>query len=269
MSALAFHALARPALLGLALALALAAGTWALSVAKRDASIVDSAWSLLILGAALVYSMTLPETGPRSGWLIALILLWAVRLSVYVTWRNWGEPEDRRYQEIRLRNEPRFALKSLYLVFALQAGLAWIVSAPLLAALASPRAFDTLDAIGIAVLLFGLVFESVADTQLARFKTDPHNRGRVLDTGLWRYTRHPNYFGEFCVWWGAYLIALGAGGWWSIVSPLLMSILLLRVSGVALLEKDIGERRPAYRDYARSTNAFFPGPPRSTHGASE
>lgn len=121
---------------------------------------------------------------------------------------------------------------------------------------------DWLDAPGIALVLFGIVFEAAGDWQLARFKSDPANRGQVMDRGLWRYTRHPNYFGEFCVWWGFYLLAASAGGWGAIVSPLLMSVLLLKVSGVGLLEKDIGERRPAYRDYIAHTNAFFPGPPK-------
>jgi steroid 5-alpha reductase family enzyme len=107
-----------------------------------------------------------------------------------------------------------------------------------------------------------MIFETGGDYQLARFKADPANQGKVMDRGLWRYTRHPNYFGEFCIWWGYYLIALAAGGWWSIFAPALMTFLLLHVSGVALLEKDIGQRRPAYRDYIARTNAFFPGLPR-------
>jgi steroid 5-alpha reductase family enzyme len=148
-------------------------------------------------------------------------------------------------------------------VFGLQAALAWVISLPLLAATGSTAPLGWLDAAGVALWLVGMIFEAGGDWQLARFKRDPANRGKVLDTGLWRYTRHPNYFGDFCVWWGFFLIALSAGGWWSIVGPLAMSFLLLKVSGVALLEKDIGERRPAYRDYIRRTNAFFPGPPRA------
>ncbi|OOO01771.1 MAG: hypothetical protein USCGTAYLOR_02004 [Chromatiales bacterium USCg_Taylor] len=140
--------------------------------------------------------------------------------------------------------------------------LAWIISLPLLAAVAGNAPLNLLDIVGVPIAIFGVTFESLADWQLARFKADPTHRGRVLDTGLWRYTRHPNYFGEFCVWWGFYLIALAAGGWWSIVSPLLMSFLLLNVSGVVLLEKDISQRRPGYRDYITRTNAFFPGPPK-------
>ena len=256
-----FHTLAFAAGCGLAAILVLALATWLVSLAKSDVSIVDSAWAPLILLAGIGYTVMLPETGPRSTWVLTLVALWAARLTGYITWRNWGEPEDHRYQAIRRRNEPNFAVKSVYLVFILQGVLAWIVSAPLLAALASARAVEWPDALGAALVLFGLLFETVGDWQLARFKGDAANRGKVMDRGLWRYTRHPNYFGEFCVWWGFFLIALAAGGWWTVISPLLMSVLLLKVSGVALLEQDIGERRPAYREYIARTNAFFPGPP--------
>ena len=116
--------------------------------------------------------------------------------------------------------------------------------------------------LGAVLAIFGIGFESLADAQLARFRATLGNAGTVLDRGLWRYSRHPNYFGECCVWWGFYLLAADAGAWWTIFSPLLMSLLLLRVSGVTLLEKDIGERRPAYHDYIARTNAFFPGPRR-------
>ena len=257
-----FPVLAQAAMCGLGAVLALAVATWLVSVAKRDVSIVDSVWSLLILLAALVYAASLPALGPRAPWLLALVLVWAVRLAGYITWRNWGEPEDRRYQAIRVRNQPNFALKSLCLVFGLQGILAFVVSLPLLAALASARPVNGIDALGAAAIAFGLLFETIGDWQLARFKADPANRGLVMERGLWRYTRHPNYFGEFCVWWGFFLVALAAGGIATIVSPLLMSLLLLRVSGVALLEKDIGERRPAYREYIARTSAFFPARPK-------
>ncbi len=247
---------------GLAAALMLAIATWIVSLSKRDVSIVDSIWSLLIVLSAAVYAVKLPATGPRTCVVLALAGVWAARLAGYITWRNRGEPEDHRYQAIRKRNQPNFEWKSLYLVFGLQAVLAWIVSLPLLAAFTDPRPLNTLDAIGIAVVVFGCAFETTGDWQLARFKADVKNRGEVMDRGLWRYTRHPNYFGEFCTWWGFYLIGLAAHGWWTLLSPLLMSVLLLKVSGVALLEKDIGERRPAYREYITRTSAFFPGPPK-------
>jgi steroid 5-alpha reductase family enzyme len=256
-------------LTGFAAILALALITWSVSLVRRDVSIVDSLWPLLFLAAAASYALTVPEAGPRTILVLVLVGVWALRLAGYLTWRNWGEPEDRRYQEIRRRNEPNFAFKSLYIIFGLQGTLAWIISLPLLAAIAAPPQLAPLDYAGVALWAVGFGFESVADGQLARFKNVPANRGQVMDQGLWRYTRHPNYFGDCCVWWGFYLMALAAGGWWSFVGPILMSFLLLRVSGVALLEKDIGERRPAYRDYMLRTNAFFPGAPKHvTHGSS-
>lgn len=251
-----------PPLLGLAAMLLLVAVTWLASYIKHDVSIVDSVWSLLILLAAVVYALTLPDTGPRATWVLALAALWALRLAAHITWRGWGEPEDRRYQAIRARNQPHFEWKSFYLVFVLQAVLAWIVSLSLLAALTGASSWGSLDTVGVCVVLLGFVFETLGDLQLARFKADAANHGRVMNTGLWRHTRHPNYFGDFCVWWGFFLIALSAGGWWAIVSPLLMSVLLMKVSGVTLLEQDIAERRPGYRDYVERTPAFFPGWPK-------
>lgn len=237
--------------------------TWVVSYVKGDVSIVDSVWSLLLSLAGVSYAVTLPQTGPRMLLIMTLLMAWAVRLAGYITWRNWGESEDRRYQAIRARNQPHFEWKSLYLVFVLQAVLAWIVSLPLLPALASSAALGVLDYAAAALVVFGLLFESAGDAQLAAFKARPENRGKVMASGLWRYTRHPNYFGEFCVWWGFFLFALAAGAWWAVISPLLMSVLLLKVSGVTLLEQDIAERRPQYRDYVRRTNAFFPGPPKA------
>lgn len=201
-------------------------------------------------------------TGTRDAWLLALVAIWALRLAIYLTWRNWGEPEDHRYQKMRSANQPNFELKSLFIIFWLQGVLAWIVSLPLLAAANSAEPLKALDYLGAVLVLFGTWFESAADAQLASFKADPANRGKVMDRGLWRYTRHPNYFGEFVVWWGFYLMAVAAGGWWSLPGPLLMSFLLLKVSGVTMLEKDIGERRPAYQQYIERTNTFFPGKPR-------
>ena len=253
------------ALEGLAAILALSLATWLVSLARADVSLVDRMWPVFIAAAALVYWSRLPASGVRAGCVLALVLAWAIRLTFYITTRNWGHGEDRRYRAIRARNEPNFALKSLYLVFVLQAVLAWTVTAPLLVGMAGVRPLGALDAVGAAVTIFGIAFEAIGDAQMRRFKADPGNEGKVMDAGLWRYTRHPNYFGEACVWWGLGLIAVsgaGAGGAWSLVSPLLMTVLLLRVSGVRLLEKDIAERRPAYRDYVERTPAFFPAAPK-------
>ncbi|MDH6593410.1 steroid 5-alpha reductase family enzyme [Variovorax sp. TBS-050B] len=254
------------ALAGLAFTAALAFATWGASLARSDASLVDRVWSLCIAGAGAMYFVWLrPQVGLRGMGMLLLAGAWALRLSLFITWRNWGHGEDRRYRRIRARNQPNFGFKSLYLVFGLQAVLAWVVSAPLLAGMSEARPLNALDAAGFALALFGLVFEAVADAQMARFKADRGNEGQVMDRGLWRYTRHPNYFGEACVWWGLWLVAVGGAGWggaWSAVSPVLMTVLLLRVSGVRLLEQDIAERRPAYREYIARTNAFVPGPVR-------
>lgn len=236
---------------------------WLVSLVRNDVSIVDSLWSLMFLLSAGVYAAAIDAVGPRTMLILALTTVWALRLSGYITWRNHGQPEDYRYQEIRRNNEPGFRYKSLYIVFILQGALAWIISLPLLAAISGQSGLGVLDYAGIGLWAVGMFFEAVGDWQLSRFKGDPSNRGKVLDQGLWRYTRHPNYFGNFTLWWGFFLIALSAGGWWTVVSPLLMSFLLLKVSGVKLLEKDITERRPKYREYIANTNAFFPGPRRN------
>jgi steroid 5-alpha reductase family enzyme len=236
---------------------------WVLSLSKRNVSIVDSAWSLLFVLAACAYARAASGTNyERRILVLGLVGIWALRLAGYITWRNWGHPEDARYQAIRARNQPNFEFKSLYLVFLLQALLAWLISLPLLGALLSSTSLNGFDAAGAVLWLTGFIFEAGGDWQLTRFKANPANKGGVMDRGFWRYTRHPNYFGDFCVWWGLYLIAVGAGAWWSVAGPLIMSLLLMRVSGVTLLEKDIGQRRPKYADYIRRTNAFFPGMPK-------
>ncbi|HKX98205.1 MAG TPA: DUF1295 domain-containing protein [Steroidobacteraceae bacterium] len=248
-----------PAALPALLCLALIA--WAIATLRRNVGLVDVFWPLFFLAAAAAYAIAAPVGGPR-GWLvIGLVAAWGLRLSVYLAARNWDAPEDRRYRAIRARNHPGFAWKSLYLVFGLQAALAWLISAPLLPAIGATGPLGMPDLAGSALAAFGIAYESIADRQLARFLSEAGNSGRVMDRGLWRYSRHPNYFGECCVWWGLYVIAAGAGGAWTVFAPVLMTFLLLRVSGVTLLEKDIVERRPAYRAYARRTNAFLPGPP--------
>lgn len=248
---------------GLGLAAAIALPTWAASLPLRDASLADRVWAGFVAAPAALY-VALLGADTRLTVMLALLLAWALRLTVYVTRRNWGHGEDRRYQAIRARNQPNFGLKSLWLVFGLQAVLGWVVGWPVLAA-ATGAPWSFWDTLGAALALAGLLTEAVADAQLAHFKRDPVNQGRVMDRGLWRYSRHPNYFGEACVWWGLGLMGLSAGGWsaaWCLASPLLMTVLLLRVSGVSLLEQDIGERRPAYRDYIARTSAFIPWPPR-------
>ena len=242
--------------------LALGSAVWLLSLPLRNASIVDSFWALFFVAGAAAHVAVADAAGERA-LLVALLLgAWALRLSGYITWRNRGHGEDRRYQAIRARNQPHYEIKSLVYVFGFQAVLAWLVAMPLFGALDSQAPLGWLDAAGIALWLAGFLFESIGDWQLARFKANPANAGQVMDQGLWRYTRHPNYFGESLVWWGFWLIAASAGHAWTIFAPALMTVMLLKVSGVALLEKDLQVRRPAYAAYMNRTNAFLPGPPR-------
>jgi len=239
---------------------------WLLSLALRNASIVDIWWGPGIALAAAVALGTAGGGPPRSALLAGLAGVWALRLGAYLLWRNAGQGEDPRYRAMRRHFGARFPWVSLATVFGLQGVLQWIVSLPLQVAIAAPGGapLGALDALGVLLVAGGLGFESVGDLQLARFKADPANAGRVMDRGLWRYTRHPNYFGDALAHWGLFAIALATPfGWATALSPALMTFLLLRVSGVALLERSIGKRRPEYLDYQRRTSAFLPLPPRA------
>jgi steroid 5-alpha reductase family enzyme len=234
---------------------------WLVSLVLRNASIIDLFWGFGFVVIAWVPGWSSPATVcMRRILLLVLVTVWGLRLAGYLTWRNTGKGEDFRYQAMRERWGRRFPLVSLGTVFLLQALLMLIVSLPVQAGMLTGGPIGVLGVVGAGLWLVGVAFETIGDLQLARFKRNPDNRGKVMDRGLWRYTRHPNYFGDFCVWWGLYLVALTSTTWWTAVGPLLMSFLLLRVSGVSLLEKDIGTRRPGYDEYVRRTNAFFPGP---------
>lgn len=234
---------------------------WMFSLVTDKVSHVDIMWSLFFLLGAYTVALLGYESSPRILITLALLTIWGIRLAVHIAWRGWGH-EDKRYQVIRANNEPFFWFKSIYIVFALQAMLAWIISLSIYGALDGEEPFQALDYLGIVLIVFGLYWEIIGDWQLVRFKANPANQDQVLNTGLWYYSRHPNYFGECCVWWGFFLLALAAGAWWAIISPILMTLLLLKVSGVSLLESTITERRPAYADYIKNTNAFVPGLPK-------
>lgn len=238
---------------------------WVISVAVRDASIVDIAWGPGFVLVAWVAFVVGDGSSARRLVLAILVTVWGTRLGLYLARRNLGKGEDYRYQAMRRRHGARFPLVSLGTVFGTQGALMWAVSLPVQAAAAdpTPASLGALDLAGIGVWCVGLFFEAVGDAQLARFKADPASVAAVMDRGLWRYTRHPNYFGDFLVWWGIYLIALATGSaWWTIIGPLVMSTLLIRVSGVALLEKGLAKRRPGYAAYVERTSAFFPMPPK-------
>ena len=246
---------------GLAASVGLLTLVWIVSLIRKDASIVDPFWSLAFITLGATYRFASDaEYGARPALVLGLLVIWGIRLSAYLFWRNAGKGEDYRYQAMRKRQGPRFPTKSLFTVFWMQAILAWIVSLPLLAAVDGTNALGIFDYLGMAFFAVGIFFEAAGDFQLARFKANPANQGKVMNSGVWAYTRHPNYFGDFMVWWGFFLFALGAGGWWSFLGPLLMSVLLMRVSGAALLEKKLTKTREGYEEYVRATNGFFPGP---------
>lgn len=262
--------LATPLISALATVLALMLLLWVRSLLRRDASVVDPFWGTGFIVVAWIYVATVGAGTPRSLLVPALVTLWGLRLSLYLLWRKRGQGEDYRYAAMRAHWGRRFPWVSLLTVFLFQGALLWALSVPLLLAIraSEPAGWSLLDLTGLLLFAVGLLFESVGDLQLARFRTDPANRGSALRSGLWRYTRHPNYFGDALVWWGYFCFALATpGSWWSLYSPLLMTLLLMRVSGVALLERRLREVKAGYGDYVRSTNAFFPWLPRRREGA--
>ena len=253
----------------LSLALGYVVLIWLLSLVKGRVGIIDAFWGPgFVLIALLCYGLTIDNQGwnRSESWLLGMVAIWGIRLGVHLSFRVFGDAhEDRRYAAMRAKYEPHFWLKSLGIVFLLQGLIMWFVALPLVTAFAVDRSQMTswLFAVGIVTWATGILFESVGDWQLAGFRANPANQGRVLNSGLWALTRHPNYFGDFAVWWGLWLFSIGCGApLWTIVSPVAMSLFLMKVSGVTLLEKDIAERRPGYAEYVRSTNAFFPGPKR-------
>ena len=253
------------ALLGLGTILTAATLLWMLSLTLRDASIADVCWGLGFVLLAWLYCVLSPALTPRSWLVAALITLWGGRLALHIFRRNHGKGEDPRYQAMRASHGPAFWWRSLFTVFWLQGVILWFVALPLLVAAraSQPAALTVVDALGVLLFAVGFAFEVVGDYQLARFKAEASNRGTVLDRGLWRYTRHPNYFGDATMWWGLYVIAASTpGGWLTVLSPSLMTLLLLRVSGVTLLEEGLKASKPGYREYIARTPAFFPWFPR-------
>jgi steroid 5-alpha reductase family enzyme len=234
---------------------------WVTSLMIRNVTIVDSLWGLgFVLIAWSTFVMSEGFSG-RNALIAVLVTLWGGRLSVYLTLRNWGAGEDPRYGQWRDKSGRRFWLVSLFKVFLLQAVFLWVISLVLQKGQLSPEPgrFGWWDVIGAFIWLVGFLFEAVGDWQLARFKSDPSNRGKVMDTGLWAYSRHPNYFGEFLVWWGFFGITLSTpGSWWTVLSPLIVSTVLLKMTGIPLTETATKKSRPGYSDYIERTNAFIP-----------
>ncbi|MEQ8841532.1 MAG: DUF1295 domain-containing protein [Acidimicrobiales bacterium] len=240
--------------------------TWLVSLVQRNASIVDIVWGAGFVVVAWISRAIGDGNDDRMNLLTAMITIWGARLSIYLWWRNHGKEEDFRYQSMRRRHGDRFPLRSLVTVFGLQTVVMFVVALPVqLAATPASPDIGWIAVVGVALWGVGLFFETVGDAQLARFKADPDNAGAVMDRGLWRYTRHPNYFGDFCIWWGIFLVAAEtADARIGVIGPLLMSFMLLEVSGVAMLERGLMKRREGYDDYVARTATFFPRPPRKS-----
>jgi len=251
-----------PPLWGLAFVAGSALVLWLISLKTRDVSIIDIFWAPGIAAVVDIAALLSDASGPRVSAALFLVNLWAVRLAAHIFARHDGE--DHRYAAMRHKFGARWWWWSLVQVFLLQAILMWFIAAPLVAVMLSSRApMGVLDYLGVGIAAAGFLFEALADVQLARFRLDPHNKDKVMDRGLWRWSRHPNYFGESMMWWGFFLLGFSAAGaWWLILSPLVMTLLLLQVSGVTLMEDKIEDRRPAYADYKRRVSAFVPWPPK-------
>jgi steroid 5-alpha reductase family enzyme len=253
------------ALAGLGVILTALTFVWVLSVKLRDASIADVCWGSGFVLLAWLYLLLSPTLTSRSWLVVALATMWGARLSLHIFRRNHGQGEDPRYRVMRASHGSAFWWRSLFTVFWLQGAILWFVALPLLVAVRAPLpgALTLADGLGVLLFLVGFGFEVVGDYQLERFRAEPSNRGTVLDRGLWRYTRHPNYFGDATLWWGLYTIATATpGGWRTALSPALMTFLLMRVSGVTLLEDSLKASKPGYRPYIARTQAFFPWFPR-------
>ncbi len=237
--------------------------TWLAATWRRDTSLIDRVWGLgFVLVAWSTAAATWRARGTVDLLLVGLVTIWGLRLSLHLTVRNWGHGEDRRYAAMRAQHPDTWWWRSLVTVFVLQGVLMAIIALPILAAVPVPGR-GWLRIVSAVVAAIGIGYEAVADWQLLRFRRDPASKGRVLDRGLWRWSRHPNYFGEILVWWGFGGMAVAAGAWWALASPLLITVLLLRVSGVPLLEADLVARRPDYARYLATTPAVVPSRRRS------
>lgn len=238
---------------------------WAISVRIKDASIVDIAWGPACALPGLLTFLRTDGADPRALVLTALVCLWALRLGVYLGARNLGHGEDFRYVKMREKqgSDAAFARWSLVFVFWLQCAIAWFVSLPTQLGQFGGPGLGLLAYLGVAIFFVGLAFETVGDWQLRRFKSDPANKGKLMTSGLWAYTRHPNYFGDAAVWSGLTMIALEAPfGWATLLSPIVMTYFLYNVSGKALLERSMEKKYPEYADYKKRVSGFIPLPPR-------
>lgn len=243
---------------------------WIVSVFIKNASIVDPFWGFGFVILGIFYFISTNGLEKRKIVLLILLIIWGMRLSMYLAWRNFGKGEDYRYQNFRKEyGEHRYWWFSFFQVFLLQGILLWLISAPLLAAqyYHTSLELNIFDFIALIIWIIGFMFEAGGDFQMAKFKLNPKNKGLVMNKGFWKYTRHPNYFGDAFVWWSFGLFALAAGSYLSLLSSLLMTLLLLKVSGVSLLERSLKETKPQYKEYIEKTSAFIPWFPKNKTGS--
>jgi steroid 5-alpha reductase family enzyme len=238
---------------------------WIVSVIVKNVSIVDFFWGLGFVITCFFYFLKTDGSDIRKIILVTMVTIWGLRLSIYIAWRNKGKGEDFRYRQFRKNyGENRYWWISFFQTFLLQGILLWLISAPLLGSQyhGGNYPLGLPDLIGIFFWLTGFIFEAGGDFQLAKFRSDPKNKGKVLNTGFWRYTRHPNYFGDAAVWWGYSMICLSSGSYVPVLGSLLMTGLIIKISGVALLEKTLVEQKPQYKEYIEKTSAFIPWLPK-------
>jgi steroid 5-alpha reductase family enzyme len=247
-------------LLALAAIMCMMTILWLISIMIKNVSIVDLFWGFGFVVACGVYFICTEGLETRKILLMTMVATWGLRLSIYLAWRNHGKGEDFRYRKFRKDfGVSRYWWYSFFSVFLLQGILMWLISAPLLGAqFYAENRLGILDYSGIVLWMIGFIFEAGGDIQLARFKANATNKGKVLDIGFWHYTRHPNYFGDAAVWFGYGLICISAGSYWPVAGSVLMTALLIKVSGVALLEKTLKTTKPGYQEYVRRTSAFIP-----------
>jgi steroid 5-alpha reductase family enzyme len=254
-------------LINFALAISAMMVLWLVAVRLRDVSFVDAFWAFgMVLLALSSFFQTDGDFG-RKLLLSGLCALWGVRLALHLfrRWRSHGE--DPRYAKLLKyateKNGWSWSLAALVKVFALQGPLMFVVCLPVQLGQVSTHPIDWLAVLGTIIAMIGIAIESIGDMQLNAFRAEASNKGKVLDTGLWRYTRHPNYFGDICTWWGLYLIAAEASpGWWALPGPLLLTWLLTRLTGVPMLERGLSKSRPGYAAYIARTSSLFPLPPK-------
>lgn len=252
----------------LAVLILLYMSTWfVFSLWEKRSDVVDIAWGFGFLVVALVTFVGGGVSFDRGLLVTALVAVWAFRLSLHIFFRNRGKSEDRRYATWREEWGVWFPLRAFFQVFVLQGMLLLLVATPIVAINVSRGgAWALLDFLGISLWIVGFAFETIGDLQLVRFIRNPENRGKILRTGLWKYTRHPNYFGEVLLWWGVFVIGLSTPlGWIGIVGPLTITILILFVSGVPLLEKGMAGN-PEFEMYKKETSIFFPWFPKKVSG---